>query len=372
MVAIQHPVFSSAGDRDNPELRAAWLPVLRKHRVALVLQGHDRTHARERAANGVGIERDGSGTMSVTSVAGARTYEIKGNRCDGYADQDARLERTGDNTQFYRLVEIDSERLSYAACTATGERYDAFTIERTAAGPMHRESLADPYAERSHDNTKTTPAGSTTSTPPVCSKNRRTRRRSDRSCESAFDLRPAWRHARWIPEYRHAIRMAVRTFLYFAYGSNLLSARLRGRTPSARKAGNATLPRFRLEWHKIGCDATGKCDVVFTGQPTDRVHGVAWVVRRSEMAALDYHEELDTGYYACKVPIVIGVQRRLARTYRAIPVDPDLRPLDWYKRFVVEGAREHCLPEDYVARLALTPAQADTDRGRRARNFRVR
>jgi len=162
------------------------------------------------------------------------------------------------------------------------------------------------------------------------------------------------------------------TFLYFAYGSNLLSARLRARCPSARKAGNAMLVRFRLVWHKIGCDGTGKCDVVFTGNPGDHVHGVAWVIRRSELPALDYHEELDTGYYSCNVPVVVGSQRRLARTYRAIPVDPALKPLDWYKRFVVDGAREHGLPEDYVARLALAPAMRDPDPGRRARNYRVR
>jgi hypothetical protein len=162
------------------------------------------------------------------------------------------------------------------------------------------------------------------------------------------------------------------TFLYFAYGSNLLSARIKARTPSARKAGNAMLPRFVLRWHKIGMDHTGKCDVVFTGRPTDRVHGVAWAIRRSEMPALDYHEELDSGYYACNVPITVGAQKRLARTYRAIPTDASLKPLDWYKRFVVEGAREHGLPEDYVARLALTPSLSDDDTGRRSRNLRVR
>ncbi|MGK7294201.1 MAG: gamma-glutamylcyclotransferase family protein [Candidatus Wenzhouxiangella sp. M2_3B_020] len=161
-------------------------------------------------------------------------------------------------------------------------------------------------------------------------------------------------------------------FLYFAYGSNLMSARLKARCPSAHKAGNAILPRFRLAWHKVGSDDTGKCDAVFTGNPGDRVHGVAWAIRRSEMPALDYHEELDSGYYACNVPITIGSRRRLARTYRAIPTDPELKPLDWYKRFVVEGAREHGLPEDYIARLALTPSVSDADTGRRARNMRVR
>lgn len=161
------------------------------------------------------------------------------------------------------------------------------------------------------------------------------------------------------------------SFLYFAYGSNLLSARLKARTPSARVAGRAILPRFELRWHKIGADDTGKCDVVFTDRPGDSVHGVVYVIRRAELKHLDRVEELGTGYYACNVPIQLAGRRRLARTYRAIPTDPALKPLDWYKRFVVHGAREHKLPEEYIARLARTAAMIDPDQARRIRNFRI-
>lgn len=161
------------------------------------------------------------------------------------------------------------------------------------------------------------------------------------------------------------------SFLYFAYGSNLLGARLKARTPSARPAGRAILPRFELRWHKIGADATGKCDVVFTDKPGDSVHGVAWLIRCAELGRLDRVEELGSGYYACNVPILMRGRRRLARTYRAIPVNPELKPLDWYKRFVVLGAREHRLPEQYIARLARTAAMTDRDQSRRMRNFRI-
>lgn len=162
------------------------------------------------------------------------------------------------------------------------------------------------------------------------------------------------------------------TFLYFAYGSNLLSARLKARTPSARPIGRAMLPRFALRWHKIGADATGKCDIVFTDRPGDAVHGVAYAIRRAELKHLDRVEELGSGYYACNVPIQIGGRRKLARTYRAIPVDPSLKPLDWYKRFVVHGAQEHGLPDHYVAALARTPATVDPHQQRRIRNLRIR
>jgi hypothetical protein len=53
--------------------------------------------------------------------------------------------------------------------------------------------------------------------------------------------------------------------------------------------------------------------------------------------------------------------------------DPALRPYTWYKRFLVEGAREHSLPEGYIAELDRIDAVADTDecrdREKRARGF---
>lgn len=161
------------------------------------------------------------------------------------------------------------------------------------------------------------------------------------------------------------------TFLYFAYGSNLLTARLIARCPSARKAGNALLFGHRLAWHKFGCDDTGKCDVVPTGRAHDVVHGVAWRIRRAERPALDFHEELDTGYTAEAVRIHVHRRVRLARTYRAIPTDASLLPLDWYKRFVVEGAREHALPDHWIARLQRAPVLPDVDAARRNRNLRI-
>jgi len=50
--------------------------------------------------------------------------------------------------------------------------------------------------------------------------------------------------------------------------------------------------------------------------------------------------------------------------------DAALRPYTWYKRFLVEGAREHSLPAQYIATLENIEAVQDTDaardRGKRA------
>ena len=44
-----------------------------------------------------------------------------------------------------------------------------------------------------------------------------------------------------------------------------------------------------------------------------------------------------------------------AFTYHANParIDAALRPFDWYKDYVVRGAREHGLPADYIRELEV-------------------
>ena len=60
-----------------------------------------------------------------------------------------------------------------------------------------------------------------------------------------------------------------------------------------------------------------------------------------------------------------------AHDYHHLPAIPrpddsnqTLTPYTWYKRFLVEGAREHSLPEDYIAELDRIDAVADTDERR--------
>ena len=54
--------------------------------------------------------------------------------------------------------------------------------------------------------------------------------------------------------------MSPDSFITFAYGSNMPSARLRGRCPSARAIGIAELRGHELRWHKRSKDGSGKCD----------------------------------------------------------------------------------------------------------------
>lgn len=159
-----------------------------------------------------------------------------------------------------------------------------------------------------------------------------------------------------------------RTYLYFAYGSNLSTERLQARVPSARARCRGRLPHHALRWHKLGRDGSGKCDIVPTSAP-NVVWGVLFDVSRNEKPALDAVEGLGIGYFEKEVRIVTGDGECLALTYHANPARTDaaLRPFDWYKDYVVRGAREHALPADYIRALERVEIEAG-GRGAAARD----
>jgi len=147
---------------------------------------------------------------------------------------------------------------------------------------------------------------------------------------------------------------ARRTYLYFAYGSNMSSERLLARTPSAVSLGRARLPGYTLRWHKLGRDGSGKCDIESSDAPGAAVWGVLYRIDGAEKDRLDAVEGLGVGYDEHTVRVEADSVVREATTYKARPdkIDPALRPLAWYKAHVLHGATEHGLPDEHVRRIA--------------------
>lgn len=154
----------------------------------------------------------------------------------------------------------------------------------------------------------------------------------------------------------------MRHMLYFAYGSNLSSRRLRARVPSACFIDVATLGSHALCFHKAGRDGSAKCDALFTGDPADRVIGVVFRIASAHRPALDRAEGLGTGYESKVVPLLTAAGERIeAFTYYATAIEQGLQPYAWYLEHVLRGCREHALPEEYVARIAGVDAIEDPD-----------
>ncbi len=158
---------------------------------------------------------------------------------------------------------------------------------------------------------------------------------------------------------------------YFAYGSNMSTRRLQARVPSAKFYARAVLRGHQLRFHKHSVvDNSAKCDAFETGNPTDLTQGVLFRFDADEQARLDMCE--GEGYKIARVEVEMEDGTRLeALTYLAILIEPQLQPYSWYKRHVIEGAREHALPSDYIAWIESVETQEDPDPERSQRELRI-
>jgi 3',5'-cyclic AMP phosphodiesterase CpdA len=161
IVTMHHPIYSSGRERDNASRREVLLPVLLRHRVDLVLQGHDHTYARgtvaeegQTPARQAATESGAIATMFVNSVSGSKQYEFSATGWDQYAPTGVTLDRRGENTQFYQVIGIDGDALHYAAYTADGALYDEALLHKSGAGLKSiRPGEAPQTNERRFSNT---------------------------------------------------------------------------------------------------------------------------------------------------------------------------------------------------------------------------
>ena len=136
ILTFHHPIFSPGSDRDNPELRELWKPVLDEFKVDLVLSGHDHTYARtgeidpKKVTNvptGYQQAYDSNiGTVYVVSVSGPKMYPIT---------KGAYAKRVAENTQLYQIIDVDNNTLRYRAFEATGILYDEFRLQKRTSLP---------------------------------------------------------------------------------------------------------------------------------------------------------------------------------------------------------------------------------------------
>ncbi len=124
IVTQHHPVYSTAMGRDNTVLRKNFQPLFEKHRVDLVLQGHDHTYGRGYNLE-FGEKNKDKGPIYVVSVSGPKMYNLN------FEDW---LERVASNTQLFQLIHVDGNTLTYKAYDVTGKLYDAFELSKRNNG----------------------------------------------------------------------------------------------------------------------------------------------------------------------------------------------------------------------------------------------
>ena len=152
----------------------------------------------------------------------------------------------------------------------------------------------------------------------------------------------------------------------------MASQRLLQRLPAAKQVGTARLDQYRLNFHMDHHGDSGKCNIAFTGNTEDFVHGVLYGINVQEKIRLDGFEGLGTHYDQKQVALVDENGRNIsALTYHALITDARSVPFDWYRQHVLNGAIEHALAPEYIAMIEAIECKADHDHEREARELAI-
>jgi len=154
----------------------------------------------------------------------------------------------------------------------------------------------------------------------------------------------------------------------------MCTGRLRDRVTTASPVGIAELIGYDLRFHKKSTDGSGKADAYSTGCQDHVIVGVLFEIESAEKPKLDRAKALCRGYEEA----IVSVKGSEGNTWNPFTylaqkshIVPDLKPYSWYKRFVVEGAKQPGLPRWYSNQIQEAPDVHDTDTKRHIRYMKV-
>ena len=132
IVTCHHSVFSPAQGRDFEYARKNWKPLFDKYGVDLVLNGHDHTYARGHIPIKTTDNNKSSNfnTLYITSVSGPKQYKIGLEQIKNYQTDGYKNDKFGEQTQFFQVISINEETLTYKAYTVLGDEYDTAIIKK--------------------------------------------------------------------------------------------------------------------------------------------------------------------------------------------------------------------------------------------------
>ena len=154
------------------------------------------------------------------------------------------------------------------------------------------------------------------------------------------------------------------SFVYFAYGSNMLTERLRARCPSAEPIGTAYARGYKICFEKKSKkDKSGKATLMSRDSNSDKIHGLLFQINKSELGLLDRVEGKDSGYYRDDWFPVTSTENGniLSVPYIAEELVRGLSPFDWYLALIVAGAMQHELPKEYIECLRVVETTRDVN-----------
>lgn len=145
VITFHYPIYSTKPNRDNVKLRDTFKPIFDKHKVDLVLQGHDHAYGRGTANNvstGASVREKNSGTMYVVSVSGPKMYDM--------TYEDSWMQRKAENTQLFQVITVTEDLVHYKAFTGRGDLYDSFILKKNGSEPNSIINQIPDTPERRH------------------------------------------------------------------------------------------------------------------------------------------------------------------------------------------------------------------------------
>lgn len=158
----------------------------------------------------------------------------------------------------------------------------------------------------------------------------------------------------------------TKTFLYFAYGSNLLEARLLLDNPTAIRYGIGKLNDYRLDFNIYSQRWQG-ASATIAPKANGHVWGAVWQMNVDDIEHLDAQESVASKvYFPFEVDVAMqnGTVSK-CRTYQHCEDTPDIgdlkhlpkerQPSAIYLNVIKEGAKQSKLPADYLEFLNKIP-----------------
>lgn len=143
---------------------------------------------------------------------------------------------------------------------------------------------------------------------------------------------------------------------YFAYGSNMLRARIEERLGPVEVLGAAVLAGYAHSFSKLGRDGTGKGNI--HEARGGEVHGVLYRLDPVQMERL---AEIEGGYRLISLTVRCSGEIVDAGAFQALAPMPALVPTVEYLAFYERGMHEHGLPahyrEDILTQAGLAQAR---------------
>lgn len=143
IVFTHYPIYSCSAGRNSESYRNLLRPILEKHGVDMVLQGHDHTYCRGfNEANITGTVKNPP--LYVVSVSGPKMYEL---------NENVWSDVNGKDTQLYQNITVDNSTLYFDSYDVTGKVFDSFRVEKDKNGV--NRLIENPKTDRIENPTQT-------------------------------------------------------------------------------------------------------------------------------------------------------------------------------------------------------------------------